>query len=192
MDTKNQYAAGALEHVESIESAIATYNAVKTATDEHRRKLEEAQRHERDILAEIGSDIEDAAERLIMDSAIVRILLARSDDGKVKLTLEELANIVIKGESFAMGAALRIERTRLAKEIEQLCSAIEITVNRAPKSVTDLARKKPRVVEAAQLSAFPQLVASPQYSRGILDPGQILQHAERVVERLKKLTTFDD
>jgi hypothetical protein len=91
-----------------------------------------------------------------------------------------------------MGSASRLERARLANEVERLCSAIEITVNRAPKSVTDLARRKPRVIEAEKLAVFPQLAASPQYSRGILEAEQILQHANRVVTRLKKLSTFED
>jgi hypothetical protein len=140
MEKKNQYAAEAMEHVTAIETAIGTYNTIKAGTDEHRRKLEAAQQNERGILAEIGSDREDAAERLIMASAIVRILSTRSDDGKIRRALEELANIVIRGESFAMGAALRIEHARLANEIERLCSSIEITVNRAPKPVTWLER----------------------------------------------------
>jgi hypothetical protein len=164
---------------------------------EHRRKLEAAEQNERDILGEADSDIDDAAERLVMAGAIVRILSSRSDDTRMKRTLEQLANLVVKAESFAMGTALRIERTRLANEIERLCSAIEITVNRAPKSVTDLARKKPRVVEVVKLTAFSQLTASPQYcrcvlDRCVLDAEQIIQHANRIVACLEKLPTFDD
>ena len=66
MEKKNQYAAEAMEHVTAIETAIGTYNTIKAATDEHRRKLEAAQQKQRGVLAEIGSDREDAAERLIM------------------------------------------------------------------------------------------------------------------------------
>jgi hypothetical protein len=88
MNKENQYAAEALEYIASIESALATYNTVNAAMAEHRRKLDVAEENERNILAEVDSDIEDAAERLVMAGALVRILSARSDDGKVKRALE--------------------------------------------------------------------------------------------------------
>src|SRR6266699_1324370 len=113
MDTKNLHTEEALQRVAAIESAIATYQSAKTNAAEQVSHLEEAKQAENSILAETESDIVDAAERLLMAGAVVRVLTARADTAKPKAALKALGEIVVAAEMFLHGTSRNLERTRL-------------------------------------------------------------------------------
>jgi hypothetical protein len=192
MDTKNPSTEEALQRVAAIESAIATYQSAKTNAAEEANHLEEAKQAENAILAEADSDIVDAAERLLIAGAVVRVLTARADAAKPQAALKALGEIVVASEGFLHGTSRNLERTRLAEEIKCLCETVGLTPNRAPKSLTDTARRHPRVVESARIAPVSELVSIASYSRGIADEGTILNHAARAIDKLRKLAELKD
>jgi hypothetical protein len=187
MDTKNPRTEEALQRVAAIESAIATYQSAKRNAAEQASHLEEAKKAENATLAETDSDVVDAAERLLIAGAVVRVLTARADAAKPQAALEALGVIVVAAESFLHGTSQNLERARLAEEIKRLCDTVGLTPNRAPRSLTDTARRHPRVVEAARIAPVSELISIGSYNRGILEDGTILNHAARAIEKLRKL-----
>jgi len=179
MGTEDLHTEEALQRVAGIESAIATYQSAKTNAAEQASHLEEAKQGENAILAEIDSDVVDAAERLLIAEAVVRVLTARADTAKPQAALKALGEIVVASEGFLTGASQNLHRIRLSEETERLCSTVGLTINRAPVALTETARRHPRVVEAARIAPLSDLVRIGSYSRGILDEGTILSHGGR-------------
>ena len=95
MGTEDLHTEEALQRVAGIESAIATYQSAKTNAAEQASHLEEAKQAENAILAETDSDVVDAAERLLIAGAVVRVLTARADTAKQEAALKTLGEIVV-------------------------------------------------------------------------------------------------
>jgi hypothetical protein len=72
--------------------------------------LEEAKQAEDAILAETDSDVVDAAERLLVAGAVVRVLEARADTAKPQAALKALGEIVVVSERSLAGASQNLHR----------------------------------------------------------------------------------
>ena len=124
---ENPHTEEALRHVDAIESAIENYQSAQKGRGRASESSGRSKATRKSILNEAESDIVDAAERLLIAGAVVRVLTARADTAKPQAALKALGEIVVASEGFLTWHVSESSRARLSEEIESLCNTVGLT-----------------------------------------------------------------
>jgi hypothetical protein len=126
---RNRFTGEALRHIDEINNLISDYKSTERHFTESQKQLEKAKADVEVILSETDAEPLDCAERLVISSAMVKVLEYRValKQSSIADTLVSLARAVDGAEGFTMGASGHMARAIRQRKIAEI--AQELNVN---------------------------------------------------------------
>ena len=186
----NRFASEALRHIEEINTQLSNYKSAEEHFTESKKQLEQAKSDIDAILGETDVQPLDCAERLVISSAMVKVLEHRSafNQNSVADRLVSLARVVDGAEGFTMGVSSYIARTIRQQKIAEIARELNVNPGKIdPKNI--VIERHPKALTAEALASTSRLGQVGNFDA--TGATQALQHVERVLPKLQKLAEFE-
>jgi len=176
--------------MDEINTQLSDYKSAEERFTELQKQLEQAKSDVDTILSDINVDAIDCAERLVIGSAMVKVLEHRLalNQNTVADRLVLLARTVDSAEAFTMGASGYMARGIRQQKTAEIAQELNVNPGKVdPKNI--LINRHPKALAAEALTSTTRLGQFGNFDT--IGATQALQHAERALPKLQKLADFD-
>ena len=174
---------------DDVSTQLSDYKSAEERFTELQRQLEQAGSDVDANLSDINADAMDCAERLVIGGAVVKVLEHRLalNQNSIADSLVSLATTVDAAEGFTIGASGYMARVIRKQKITEI--ARELNVNPGKVDPKDIVIKRhPKALVAESLASTSRL--GQFWDFNALGAAHVLQHAERVLPKLRDISTF--
>jgi hypothetical protein len=187
---RNRFAGEALQHIEEINIQLSDYKRTEERLIDSQGQFEQAKSDVDVILSDVNAEAMDCAERLVISSAIVKVLEHRLalNQNSIADRLVSLARTVDSAEGFTMGASGHLARAIRQRKIAEIAQELNVNPGKVD-SKNIVIDRHPRALAAEALASTSRLGQSGDLST--VAATEALNHAARVLLKLQKIAEFE-